>query len=165
MFRPIQRQIRHFFRKSRTINNEPLNKVSLIVIVLIDIFILVNVFSGLDDISRWHISPSQAYPCYSEQQAYQTSTANEKDFNAIRLALPYESNLQRNFRDTYQQVEADHLGKVFPICLAYADTKDQLDTPENQQIDQTISQKQGEINELERANAQIRSQYDSTLLE
>ena len=47
-----------FFRKTRTIDNEPLNKVSLIVIILIDIFILVNVFSGLNDISRWYISPS-----------------------------------------------------------------------------------------------------------
>ena len=60
MFAKIKRAFRQFFRKSITINNEPLNKVSLIVIILIDIFILINVFTGLDDISLWHITPSQA---------------------------------------------------------------------------------------------------------
>ncbi|MHC5728420.1 MAG: hypothetical protein ACYTXY_30770, partial [Nostoc sp.] len=62
MFARIRRLLSQFFSKSRTINNEPLNKVSLIVIILIDIFILINVFTGLDDISRWYISPTEAYP-------------------------------------------------------------------------------------------------------
>lgn len=62
MFSRVRRIIRQFFRKTRTINNEPLNKVSLIVIILVDIFILINVFTGINDISGWYISPSQAYP-------------------------------------------------------------------------------------------------------
>ncbi|GAB1539783.1 hypothetical protein NUACC21_24500 [Scytonema sp. NUACC21] len=52
MLARIRRLLRQFFSKSRTINNEPLNKVSLIVIILIDIFILINVFTGLDDMRR-----------------------------------------------------------------------------------------------------------------
>ncbi|OUL24651.1 hypothetical protein BV375_23765 [Nostoc sp. 106C] len=56
MLARIRRLWNQFFSKTRKINNEPLNTVSLIVIILIDIFILINVFTGLDDISRWHIA-------------------------------------------------------------------------------------------------------------
>ncbi|MFO5526378.1 MAG: hypothetical protein ACLBM1_00825, partial [Cuspidothrix sp.] len=70
MFTRIRRLVGQFFNNSRRVNNEPLNKVSLIVIILVDIFILINVFTGLSNISEWHISPYQAYPCYSEWDGY-----------------------------------------------------------------------------------------------
>jgi hypothetical protein len=50
MFTRIRRLSNQFFNNSRTVNNEPLNKVSLIVIILVDIFILINVFTGLNNI-------------------------------------------------------------------------------------------------------------------
>lgn len=53
MWNRIRDFIRVFFAKSRKIEDEPINKVSLIVIIIIDLFILGNVFYGLDDISRW----------------------------------------------------------------------------------------------------------------
>ncbi|MEY3256422.1 MAG: hypothetical protein RLZZ29_1557, partial [Cyanobacteriota bacterium] len=37
-----------FFNNTSTLNREPLNKASLIVIIIIDVFILINVFTGLD---------------------------------------------------------------------------------------------------------------------
>ncbi|MFN5873366.1 MAG: hypothetical protein ACK44G_12660, partial [Aphanizomenon sp.] len=70
MFTRIRRLLNRFFNNSRTLNNEPLNKVSLIVIILVDIFILINVFTGLNDISQWYLSPSQSYPCYFEWNDY-----------------------------------------------------------------------------------------------
>jgi len=94
MFANIRRLWSNFFIRSRTIDNEPLNKVSLIVIILIDIFILINVFTGLDDISRWQISPIQAYPCYSEWKTYQTQTTKDKDYETIRLGLISNQNSQ-----------------------------------------------------------------------
>ena len=66
MFTTIRHALNQFLKKSRTIKNEPLNKVSLIVVILVDIFILVNVFTGLNDISQWPISPAQSYPCYEQ---------------------------------------------------------------------------------------------------
>ncbi|MFM6405744.1 MAG: hypothetical protein ACKPGT_14235, partial [Microcystis sp.] len=62
MFTKLNNLWNQFFRRSRRINDKPLNKVSLLVIIIVDIFILVNVFTGLDDISRWHLSPQQVYP-------------------------------------------------------------------------------------------------------
>ncbi|BAZ00771.1 hypothetical protein NIES37_47670 [Tolypothrix tenuis PCC 7101] len=164
MLARIRRLLNHFFSKSRTINNEPLNKVSLIVIIVIDIFILINVFTGLDDISRWHLSPSQTYPCYSEWQNYRTQTSKDKDYEILKLALPYNNN-QPSFQQSYQQAETGHLGKVSTTCLQYADTKDKVQNAENQQNIKSIDQKQANISRLEQSNRTIRAQYDSTLLE
>ncbi len=163
MFARIRRILSEFFSKSRTINNQPLNKVSLIVIIIIDIFILINVFTGLDDISRWHISPTEAYPCYSEWQNYRTKTTQDKDYEIVRLSL--NTNNQLSFQQNYQQAEAGHLGKVSQTCLQYADYKDKINNPEKRQIIKTIDQRQAKISTLEQANSTIKSQYDSTLLE
>ncbi|MEH2237917.1 hypothetical protein [Nostoc sp.] len=165
MFARIRRLLSQFFSKSRTINNEPLNKVSLIVIILIDIFILINVFTGLDDISRWHISSTEAYPCYSEWQDYRTKTTNDKDYEIVRLSLPSDTNNQLSFQRNYQQVEVGHLGKVSKSCLQYADYKDKINNPEKQQIIKTIDQEQAKIRTFEQENRTIQAQYDSTLLE
>ncbi|MTJ06518.1 MULTISPECIES: hypothetical protein [unclassified Anabaena] len=164
MFTRIRRLLSRFFNNSRTVNNEPLNKVSLIVIILVDIFILINVFTGLNNISEWHLSPYQAYPCYTEWDNYKTQTTKNKDYEILRNSLPYGSNEQR-VRQRYQDVEVGHLGKVSEICLNYGESKDKLNNPQNQKILTTINQTQDKINSLEQANATIRQQYDSTLLE
>lgn len=165
MFARIRHLLSQFFSKSRTINNEPLNKVSLIVIILIDIFILINVFAGLDDISRWYISPNKAYPCYSEWQDYQTKTTKDKDYEIVRLSFPDNPKYQLSFQQNYQQIEVGHLGKVSKTCLQYADYKDKINNPEKQQIVKTIAQKQTKISRFEQDNRTIQAQYDSTLLE
>lgn len=165
MLTQIRRLLSQFFSKSRTINNEPINKVSLIVIILIDIFILINVFAGLDDISRWHISPNQAYPCYFEWDNYRKQTTQDKNYEIVRLSLPYNNNNQPSFQRTYQQDAEGHLGNLSATCLQYAGDKDKIKNPQNQQTIKTIEQKQAEISRLEQANRNIRAQYDSTLLE
>jgi predicted RNA-binding Zn-ribbon protein involved in translation (DUF1610 family) len=165
MFDRIRRWTNRFWRNSRTINNEPLNPVNLIVIVLIDIFILVNVFVGLDDISQWYISPAGAYPCYSEWAEYQKQTVKDRDFNILKSAFRDESFGPLSFQKEYQQGGEGHLGTVSPICLDFARHKDGLKNPTNQQIVKAIAEKQTEIDKLNETNRTIRSQYDSTLLE
>ena len=167
MLSKLRRLLVRLFRKTRTINNEPLNKASLIVIIAIDIFILINVFTGLDDISRWHISPDRAYPGYSEWKNYRSSTQPDKDYRIIASFLNSNS-LQPNrqsFRQQYQQPEAEHLGTVSQVCLDYAEAKDKVRNPPNLQIKQNIDSKQKQISQLEKLNRDIRTQYDSTLLE
>ncbi|NUN65503.1 hypothetical protein HCU40_12260 [Pseudanabaena biceps] len=161
MFRLIKR----WFRKSRTVNNEPINKVSLIVIILIDIFILINVFTGLADISSWYMSPSLTYPCYSEWQNYQDQTTKEKDYEFIRQTLLYQQGDRSSLQRDYQVSGRGRLGNVSPTCLKYAGYKDKINNPQNQQIIKTLDQQQTEIDRLLQANANIRAQYDSTLLE
>lgn len=170
MFARIRRLLRQFFSKSGTVNNEPLNKVSLIVIILIDIFILVNVFTGLDDISRWHMSPSEAYPCYSDWKTFQTQTEQtqtevNRDYDALRSSLSYATNSEFSFQSNYQSAQVGHLGKVSATCLQYASYKDKINNPANQALLKTIDQKNTSINVLTQRNRVIQAQYDSTLLE
>jgi hypothetical protein len=132
--------------------------VSLIVIILVDIFILINVFTGLNDISQWYLSPSQSYPCYFEWNDYKANTSKNKDYEFLRSS-------ELKIQQTYQNAEDGHLGKVSKICLNYAESKDKLNNPENQKIITTINQTQDKISRLEQANATILQQYDSTLLE
>ncbi len=165
MFARTRRLLNRFFNRSRTINNEPLNKVSLIVLILIDLFILFNVFSGLNDISGWHLAPAQAYPCYSDWKSYQTETKKDKEYNLVDNAFTPSLPNPSSFRQSYQQAEVGHLGKVSETCLTYADYQDKIKTPENQKIVNLIAQKQNRVSSIEETNRRIRTQYDSTLLE
>jgi hypothetical protein len=169
MLARIRRWLSQSLIKTRTIDNEPLNRVSLIVIVIIDLFILANVFSGLNEISEWHLSPTQAYPCYSEWQDYRKSTAKDKDYQTVRRAanqldrsdLPVQSTRYKNYR----QAEIGHLGEISPICLQYAEQSDRINNPSDLATIKTIDRQTTQIAQLQTKNQQIRSQYDSTLLE
>ncbi|EGJ33031.1 MULTISPECIES: hypothetical protein [Moorena] len=160
IYRILSKFLSKFLSKSRTLSNEPLNKVSLIVIVVIDIFILINVFTGLNDISTWPMSPAQTYPCYYQWNNYRRQTDQDKDYNIISRSLGSTS-----FKQSYQQAEEGHLGKVFTTCLKYAEYKDKINNPENQKTEKAINQKKSKISTIKRANNTIREQYDSTLLE
>jgi predicted RNA-binding Zn-ribbon protein involved in translation (DUF1610 family) len=161
MFRKIRSFIEVFFSKSRNINNEPVNKVSLTVIIIIDLFILINVFSGLDSISRWYLSPSQAYPCYDQWQSHQQNKNSDRDFLIVSEIL----NRVPNIPESYDQSPEGHLGKVSPICVNFAGLKNNINQPNNKLIFTTIENKQKQVTSLEEKNRTIRSQYDSSLLE
>lgn len=161
MFRKITDFIRLFFRKSRKINNEPVNKVSLIVIILIDLFILFNVFAGLDDISRWYLSPSQAYSCYSSWQSYNEDTRGDRDFHIITETLNQPINIPENPEENYR----GKLGQVSEICLNFNNLKNKVNQANNQAIFTKIQNKITQVKSLQEKNRNIRTQYDSTLLE
>jgi hypothetical protein len=173
MFTRLRRILGRFFNRSRTINNEPLNRMSLIVIILVDLFILTNVFTGLSDISRWHLSPSEAYPCYSEWDNYRTEKAIDKDYNFVRKAVSaknqndggYGSYPEVNLSQKYAKNTKDRLGKISNACFDYAGIRDKINTVENQNSVATIDRQQAAIGKLESSNQTIKSQYDSSLLE
>lgn len=160
MWHKIRDFVGIFFAKSGKIEDEPINKVSLIVIIIIDLFILSNVFIGLNDISRWHLSPSQAYPCYQSWQTYQENSPQENNFNFIRNYIGENRNLS-----SFQSVEENHLGRVSPLCLQYENLTLVLNNNNNQNIVRRIDEKNTQVRQLEDKNRQIRQQYDSTLLE
>ena len=168
MLQKFRRLWNQFFRKSRTIDNAPLNKVSLLFILLIDLFIITNVFAGLSEISQWHLNPTQSYPCYANWDSYQTDKAKDKDYQIVSRAIVSDPNLypgQSKIEQTYRQAEIGHLGKVSPTCLQYAQLQDKANNATNQKQAKAIGEKQNQIGKLEQANKKIRTQYDSTLLE
>lgn len=162
MFTKLCRFLRRFLHRTRTINNEPLNQVSLIVVILIDIVILSNVFIGLNDIAHWHISPTSAYPCYNEWRDYRDQTADNKDFETVRhAAAPGPTTTQLRYR----QGSADRLGEVNTVCWQYGEAKDAVRSAENEAILQELKEGEDAIATLKTSNSEIRQQYDSTLLE
>jgi predicted RNA-binding Zn-ribbon protein involved in translation (DUF1610 family) len=164
MFTKIRKFASKFFKKSRSVNNKPLNPVSLIVIIVVDLFILFNVFSGLDNISQWHLSPTQAYPCFSDWKSYRDAKElDTRDYNILKSAIDSES--QPPSFPKADLAQENHLGKVSPICLNYAELKNRVNIPANRKIQQRINEKNTKIQILEQDNRSIRSQYDSTLLE
>lgn len=162
MFTKLCRFLRRFLHRTRTVNNEPLNQVSLIVVILIDIVILSNVFIGLNDIAHWHISPTHAYPCYNEWRSYRDQTAGNKDFEIVRQAAsPGPTTAQLH----YQQGEADRIGQVSAVCRQYGEAEDAIRAADVGAILQGLEQKGSAIATLKSTNSQIRGEYDSTLLE
>ena len=175
MFARMRRVLSMLFERSRTIKNEPLNKMSLIVILLVDLFILTNVFTGLDDISRWHLNPTQAHPCYSEWSSYQAKNTTRKDYDVIRQAISSKtkdvdsyasaSSPQVDLSQKYKEDVKNRLGTIANICFEYAGIRDEINTSENQQTVASIDRQQADIGKLESANETIKSQYDSSLLD
>jgi predicted RNA-binding Zn-ribbon protein involved in translation (DUF1610 family) len=72
---------------------------------------------------------------------------------------------QASWRQQYQQVEPNHLGKVFPECLNYAEQRDQINNASNIATIKTLDRQQSQIASWQQKNQTIKSQYDSTLLE
>jgi hypothetical protein len=165
MFTRVRRQFRRFFRQARTVNNEPVNRASLAVIILIDLFILFNVFSGLNDIGRWPLAPYQAYPCHSPWAGYRAQTQGDRNYDILRNTIRFPDDPSLSWAADYRRTAEGHLGEVSPICLDYAATADGLNTSENRDILNRIGQTQGTIATLEQENQTIRSEYDSALLE
>ena len=170
MFTTLRLLIGQLFSKSRTINDTPLNKVSLIVIVLIDIFILVNVFMGINDIGQWYISPEQAYPCYSQWNSYLNSNSQDKDYEILTQSFDIRSpdyyiSSNGKVSQNYQNINDEKLGSVSTTCVTFAGYQDSLSTPKNQENLRIINQNEELIFNLQSTNRTIREQYDSTLLE
>lgn len=163
MFSRFLRYLGRFLRRSRSINNEPLNKVSLVVLVLVDIVILTNVFIGLNDIAQWPISPSAAYPCHTEWSRYRTDQSDNRDFNAVRAAAAEMG--QDSLRGVYERGAVDRLGQVNAVCLQYADIRASVGQPQGTELLATLEQRESAIATLQQSNNTIRQQYDSTLLE
>lgn len=165
MLNRLKRRIGRFFRQSRTVHNEPINKVSLGIIILIDLFILGNVFVGLNDIGQWYISPSQAHDCYFAWRSYRESDLEFKDYIHLRDGLQLQPFPESSLTAVYERTAANHLGTVADLCWQYATQQDALNTPDNRAAVSEHEELRTEIDRLADANRTIRDQYDSTLLE
>jgi len=166
MWQKLKRFVRFFFRKSRKIDDEPINKVSLILIIIMDLFILSNVFIGLEDIGNWYISPSNSHPCYSPWRDYRNDTSENKDYAFFTGTVhSYLYNADWTLRENYQNLEDGHLGSVSPMCYGYASSFDELQIPEFKTRVETINNKENTISTIQAENVRIREQYDSSLLE
>ncbi|BAC09549.1 zinc ribbon domain-containing protein [Thermosynechococcus vestitus] len=153
-----------FWRRSRLVNGEPLNWVSLTVIILVDIFILINVFSGLSEIGNWPLSPTAAQPCYEPWQSYRQDRGSDRAIRFLKQQITLEPSPQ-GYLEQLEESTKGKLGPLSSICLTYAKYQDAVNRPPNQARLRQQQEKQAQIQALEATNARIRQEYGSTLLE
>jgi hypothetical protein len=95
---------------------EPLSKLSLVVIILLDIFVLTVIFNGLSDTSRQLATPEDYIPYDCQNYAIDTATKTDE------MKLDLVSNSVRNIYNynpypsaqSFQNEDAN--SKLHPIC-------------------------------------------------
>jgi hypothetical protein len=164
MLRFIRRVGRRFLRKSTQIHHEPINKISIVILILIDLFVLLNVFGGLASISQWPLSPGEQFVCWSDYAALH-ETPPEQDLRLVQVDLLQNAIATHENAPPIPFDTAPRLGKVDPICQAHQQRQATVDTPENRGYRDQILTLNVDIAGLEEKNRVLREQYDSTLLE
>ncbi|MBV5257783.1 zinc ribbon domain-containing protein [Synechococcus moorigangaii CMS01] len=160
MMRWLKRFFRNLVRKSTHVRQEPLNKVSLVILVLIDIFVLINVFQGIDSVGNWPLSPQEKYPCYRVYQTYQNNSAPDRDFVWVTEMLgEYPPQAM-----TLASPEG-RLGTVSSQCDRLLAATAEVKNPETLGLYGEIQGLQTQINTVNQRITTYREQYDSTLLE
>lgn len=165
MFSFIKKISNKLIHKSTYIHHEPINKVSLVILILIDVFVLVNVFSGLNSISQWPLSPSEEFPCFLAYENYQT--ADKKGTTPFNVAT-IENLIEQNKSYPSPAVDnsnSNRLGESSNLCKNYTRLSKAINTPENVQLKASIDKQKSEISSLNQNIQTLQSQYNSTLLE
>lgn len=164
MFSFIKRLFRQLIRRSTYVHHESINKSSIIILVLVDIFVLFNVFSGLDNIAQWPLSPQEEFPCFSAHERYQDSKQKgTPDFNAVTIESIID--VSDKFSSPLDDKRLSRLGKVSSLCDNVSRLTKEINTAENIKLKTSINQDRIIISRLSQDTETLRRQYDSTLLE
>jgi hypothetical protein len=163
MFSSIANIFNRLVRKSTQIHHEPINKVSIIILILIDVFVLINVFSGLGSIAEWPLNPSEEFPCYATHEKYQTDKKKGTfDFNASTIeSIINERNLYLNT----SIISPKRLGSYSSLCTESIRLEKEISSSGNIKLKQGIDRDRNKISSLIQENRTLQSQYDSSLLE
>jgi hypothetical protein len=164
MFALLKRLWRQLIRRSTYVHNESINLASIIVLVLIDIFVLFNVFSGLGNIADLPLSPAEEFPCFSAYQTYQTS--NQKgtfEFNSATLENIIHNPNEIPFIPDSKKT--GRWGKVSSQCNDLSRLAKEIDSDSNVKLKASINKDRKIISNLNQEIATLQRQYDSTLLE
>jgi hypothetical protein len=164
IFTFVKQLFRQLIRRSTYIQHESINFASIIILVLIDIFVLFNVFSGLDNIAQLPLSPSEEFPCFAAYETYQNSTKKGTfDFNAATIENVI--NPGNKFPLIVSQKESGRLGEISNQCDDVSRLSKEINSANNIKLKASINQDRDTISNLNQEIATLKRQYDSTLLE
>ena len=150
------------FAKVRThltsLDDQPLGKAALLIIIFLDIFIIVSIFDGLDAHTRQLSSPDAYIPntCREIVINRHWNPTNRID-NLSQIII---SSSTSPYRDEEKRKERH------PVCVPYIDLVDQI---KNDKALTNIFEERGkserEAKELQRAINNLKGAYDTSLLE
>lgn len=150
------------FSKIRThltsMDDQPLGKAALLIIIFLDIFILVSIFNGLDAHTRQLSSPDVYIPnaCREIVVNHQWNPTNRID-NLSQIII---SSSTSYFREDEKKNERH------PVCAPYIDLVDQIKNDKALiSIFEDRNKSEREARELQREIDSLKGAYDTSLLE
>ncbi len=141
-----------------SLDDQPLGKAALVIIIFLDIFILVSIFNGLDAHTR-QLSTPDAYIPYTCREIVvnrQWNPTNRID-NLSQIIISSSSS--------YYRVD-EKKGNRHPVCVPYLDLVEQI---KNDRALVSIFEERNkaelEARELQREIDNLKGAYDTSLLE
>jgi len=141
-----------------SLDNQPLSKAALIVILFLDIFILTSIFNGLDEHTRQLSSPDDYIP-YSCREI-----VLNRDWNPTNR-IDNLSQIVLSYNNSYYQVLERKKGR-HPVCAPYLELLDQIKN--DKELSNAFEDRNGFANEtkdLQREINNLKGAYDTYLLE
>lgn len=150
------------FSKVRThltsLDDQPLGKAALVIIIFLDIFILVSIFNGLDAHTKQLSSPDAYIPntCREIVINRQWSPTNRTD-NLSQIIISSSNSYYR-----HEETKRER----HPVCAPYVDLVDQIKNDKALTgIFEDRNKSDREAKELQRAIDNLKGAYDTSLLE
>ena len=163
-------KIKTFFsRLTRIGKKEPLHRFSLAIIIALDIFVLINLFQGLDMQKEQLDTPQDIIPYTCENFLIPKDSTQDQKISIIEYAInhhTYFDTVNNKYTSAAKIIEKQNKEKVDVQCKEIYE--EALKIYSNKQLSSLISQienYQSEIDILENENSRYKNEYDTMLLE
>lgn len=158
----METKFKEKFAKVRTLltslDDQPLGKAALLIIIFLDIFIIISIFDGLGAHTRQLSSPDSYIPNICREIVVNrqwNSTNRIENLSQIIISSsssPYREELKRK--------------ELHPICAPYVDLVDQIKHDQAlTSIFEERNKSEHEAKELQRAIDNLKGAYDTSLFE
>ena len=140
------------------LDDQPLGKAALVIILFLDLFILISIFDGLDEHTRQLTSPDEHIPATCRQIVLDRTwnpTSRLEDLSSIVLA----------YSTSYYPIEVAKQD-LHPLCRPYVDLLDRI--KKDKGLSDAFEDRSGfvrEAGDLRREIANLKGAYDTSLLE
>jgi len=141
-----------------SLDDQPLGKAALVIILFLDIFILIAIFNGLDEHTKQLSSPDEHIPnsCREIVINRRWNPTNRTD-NLSQIIVSYSNS--------YYQIE-EKKKERHPVCVPYIDLLDQIKNDKAlTSIFEDRNKSEREAKELQRGIDNLKGAYDTSLLE
>jgi len=164
MFNKLKRWFGGYYGRLTTIGEqEPLSKLSLAVLLGLDIFVLTMVFTGLDEHTRQLTSPSEYVPYKCQQVLINNNWSEENRLTELqRLVLRDHHNYSYRYNSIF---DATKLSVMHPVCRSFYDQVKAI--KDNKNIHQLFIKREalGKKQKKQRSNfKKSKDVYDTSML-
>jgi len=158
MLKTITSKIKSFSANLTKINNHPISKATLIIVLFLDLFILVSIFDGLSDHTRQLTSPSEYIPQYCRDIVI------DEDWNDENR-LMRTANIVSRYRGSYVYTH-NKLSKIHPICTPLYESLQAIKQDQTLAKDlSALIRLRSQVTRVKSELDKVRGAYDTSLLE